>query len=76
MAASRPATSASLRASWSSYRLRVASISGAASDSVNLIFVLQVGQVSVGSVMVRASGSGRESPMVLDAPVGNSRCGE
>jgi hypothetical protein len=74
MAASRPATSASFRASWSWYRLRVSSMSGAASDSVSLIFVRQVGQVRVGSVIVRVPGAGRESPMVLVAPVGNSRC--
>jgi hypothetical protein len=38
MAASRPATSASFRASWSSYRLLVASISGAAQELADETF--------------------------------------
>src|SRR5271163_1504502 len=50
-------------------------MSGAASDSVNLISVRQVGQVRVGSVMVRALESGRESPMVLDTSIRRSRSG-
>jgi hypothetical protein len=49
-------------------------ILSAASDSVSLISVRQAGQVSVSSVMVGVSKSGRESSHGTGCPSRNSRC--